>query len=275
MKVRAPKINLRAPTVHWCPNLEFGHIINAGSTSLPAVETYLNRVMAMARNRLDADDKVLRDAITLFIAQESAHYRQHRVFNRKLDEAGYDGMRLLEEQLKFDYVEFLRKRSLRFNAAYCEGFESLGIIYAAFFFEGSDEYLKNADPAVTELWKWHFAEEFEHRSVCHDVYRTLFGGYFYRIYGLCYALIHLGRYGAAVSRHLLETDRAGMSEADRRVSIVSERKVRRCQARFMLLHVLRIFSPFYDPANRPAPKGSGAVLAAIEARTGRIVAAGP
>lgn len=47
------------------------------------------------------------------------------------------------------------------------------------------------------MWRWHLAEEFEHRTVCSDVYHQLSGmnpvfTYFYRLYGYIFALIHLG-----------------------------------------------------------------------------------
>src|SRR3546814_1252789 len=69
-----------------------------------------------------------------------------------------------------------------------EGFEAIGSSNAEGFFAVLPILEKSADPKAVELWKWHLAEEFEHRHVCFDVYRTLFGkgplrGYFYRCYG--------------------------------------------------------------------------------------------
>ena len=73
-------------------------------------------------------------------------------------------------------------KSLKYNCAYSLAFESIGPVYAEWWFGGADDVMQDADPSVVSLWKWHLAEEFEHRNVAYDVYQSLFGGYFYRIY---------------------------------------------------------------------------------------------
>ena len=72
-------------------------------------------------------------------------------------------------------MAWLRDRSLAWNLAYCEGFESTGLIQSEFFLQEIDDLLVDADPAVHELWAWHLAEEFEHRNVAHDVLEALCG----------------------------------------------------------------------------------------------------
>jgi len=169
---RKPNLEFTDALPHWGPNKEFSQITNAGSLSLPYVERYLNRVMLRARETLTRDRHAgLKRDIDLFVMQESNHYRQHRLFNQKIEETGYPAVVPFGRQLLADYDEFLDKRSLRFNAAYCEGFESLGIIHAAFFFEHVDDLFIGADPRVVALWKWHLAEEYEHR-ICPSSART-------------------------------------------------------------------------------------------------------
>src|SRR3546814_12194773 len=88
------------------------------------------------------------------------------------------------------------------------------------YFEDYNELLENADPEPTNMWRWHLAEEFEHRTVCFDVYEELSGlnpvsRYFYRLYGYFYAIIHLGRFQSMLATKLIEHDRATMTpEAD-------------------------------------------------------------
>src|ERR1700704_6285776 len=137
---RKPGLKFEDALPHWCPNAEFAQITNAGSLSLPYVEQYLNRVMLRAKETLTGDKHArLRADIDLFVQQESNHYRQHRLFNQKIDEAGYDAVKPIGDQLWADYTDFLANKSLRFNTAYCEGFESLGIIQAEFFFAHIDD----------------------------------------------------------------------------------------------------------------------------------------
>lgn len=263
MKARKPPFDFERALPHWSHHHEFAQANNAASTSLPQLEPYLNRVMRKARDALPPQADALRADIDLFIRQEANHYQLHQRYNDTLYRAGYDGIRTFEAQLKADYEDFLANRSLRFNVAYSEGFESLGIIYAQFFFERIDDLLDGADPNVAGLWKWHFAEEFEHRTVCFDVYNALYGGYWHRIHGLCYAIWHLGRYGKGATDCLLAVDQARMSAAGRRASRRRARGYQWRLMRFLLPRVLRIFSPFYDPRARRWPKGGREFLAGL------------
>jgi predicted metal-dependent hydrolase len=71
----------------------------------------------------------------------------------------------LEESYKADYDHFLQTKSLRFNCAYSDGFEAMRSIAVTSFDEEFDEFLEGADPKAVELWKWHLAEDYEHREV--------------------------------------------------------------------------------------------------------------
>jgi predicted metal-dependent hydrolase len=267
MKPRKPGLAFQDALPHWCPNAEFAQITNAGSLSLPFVETYLNRVMLRAKETLTSEHHAkLRDDIDLFVKQESNHYRQHRLFNQKIEEAGYDAVKPIGAQLGADYDEFLKTRSLRFNAAYCEGFESLGIIQAEFFFEQADDMLSGADPRIVALWKWHLAEEYEHRSVCFEVHKAVAGRFSYvsRRSGCFRAVKHLSKFGEDVSDALLAFDRARMTPEQREASMVSEKLYRKRFGRFALPRLLKVLSPFYDPIRYREPKGATAFLLQYE-----------
>ena len=258
---RNPRITFEDALPHWARNHAFAQITNAGSTSLPAVETYLNKVMLRAARDIGAGG--LGTDIALFCAQEGNHYRQHRVFN-KLLYAPYPELGALEEQLHADYARMLARDSLKANAAYCEGFESLGIIHAEFFFERIADLLEGADPRLVRLWQWHLAEEFEHRTVCFDVLRALGGGYFARVGGFLRAMRHLGRYGKKVSDHFLAVDRSAMGVEARAESLHLEKQYRARFMRFALPKLLSVFSPFYDPRRRRPPRGAEELLSSIE-----------
>src|SRR5581483_2746007 len=163
------------------------------------------------------------------------------LFN-KLLYGPYPGLRALEEELGRDYDRQFAEKSLAFNAAYCEGFESLGIIHAEFFFEHVDDLLEGSDERLVKLWKWHLAEEFEHRTVCYDVHHALGSGYFMRIRGYLAAMKHLGRYGKRVSDHLLSVDREQMTDEGRHKSIALEKRYRRRFMRFAWPKLLYVFS---------------------------------
>ena len=261
MIARNPKITFEDALPHWARDHAFAQITNAGSTSLPGVETYLNTVVGRAAQLID--DPVLKADIALFSAQEGNHYRQHRGFNRLLY-ARYPQLPELEAALGRDYERMLRELSLRANAAYCEGFESLGIIHAEFFFERIDDLLAGADARLVKLWKWHLAEEFEHRSVCYEVHRALGGGYFGRIRGFLRALRHLGRYGKSVSDYLLAVD-SGPDEPRAAPGFVSRSRGATARASCVsaLPRLLYVFSPAYNPRAKHAPRGAAQLLEAI------------
>jgi predicted metal-dependent hydrolase len=260
MIARNPRISFEDALPHWAADHAFAQISNAGSTSLPYVETYLNRVMARAAERIG--DGRLRSDIALFCAQEGNHYRQHRLYNRLL-EARYPGLHELGEQLGRDYESMLARLPLTANAAYCEGFESLGIIHAEFFFEQVDDLLAGADARLVKLWQWHLAEEFEHRSVCYEVHLALGGGYLSRIRGFLRALRHLGRYGKSVSDYLLSVDRQAMDPPQRARSLALEKRYRARFLRFAWPRLLSVLSPRYDPRARRAPRGALELLRQI------------
>jgi uncharacterized protein len=260
MIARNPRITFEDALPHWAPNHAFAQITNAGSTSLPYVETYLNKVLARAAQQI-ADPRLKSD-IALFSAQEGNHYRQHRLYNRVLHPL-YPQLQALEAKLGQDYERMFARESLQANAAYCEGFESLGIIHAAFYFERIPDLLRNADPRLVKLWGWHLAEEFEHRAVCFEAHRAIGGGYFSRVRGFLRALRHLGAYGKAVSGHLLAVDRAAMTDDQRRRSHRLEKRYRARFMRFALPRLLYVLSPAYDPRRKRAPRGAQALLEQI------------
>ncbi|ARS28736.1 metal-dependent hydrolase [Sphingomonas sp. KC8] len=262
---RNPRITFEDALPHWAPNHSFAQITNAGSTSLPNVETYLNKVVARAA--LEIEDDQLKEDMRLFMAQEGNHYRQHRLFNKTLY-TRYPKLKVFEDELGRDYERMLARTSLKMNAAYCEGFESTGIIYAEFFFEQIDDLTKDADQRLVKLWRWHLAEEFEHRTVCFDIHNALGGGYFRRILGFIWASIHLGRYSKRVSEYMLSVDRETMTPEQRRESIRLEKQYSARLGRFVLPHMLKVFSPRYNPRTKRAPRGSFELLSEIAAAGG-------
>ena len=82
--------------------------------------------------------------------------------------------------------------------------------------EARDALWAESDPRVEALWKWHLAEEHEHREVMFNVYHALFGrsvrAYLYRIYGFLYAMIHITGHIRRTSKILLKIDRVRIGE---------------------------------------------------------------
>jgi uncharacterized protein len=264
MKVRKPNYDFSNTDPLWCPDHpEFAQKNNLGSLSLPYLEPYLNVVMRQAQAKLGPDHPLNAD-INLFCKQEANHYLQHSAFNERLHQCGYEKVGEIEDLFKEHFERLLQEKSLKFNCAYTLGFETLGPVFTEVWFEHNDELVGNADPKVVAMWKWHFAEEFEHRTVAYDVYQALYGDYFGRVHGL-YAFIRDWR---AISRrtlkYLLVENQKGMTapqlaESDRRLAEIEKREMR--LARRGILYALSLT---YSPRKLTIPKGVEEFVAQLD-----------
>lgn len=267
MKVRYPAMDFSKIRAHWSPDHpEFSQSYNAFSTVPAHIEPFLVKVMRKVQKVLDPKHKKLHEEVEIFNKQEMQHCKQHLAFNKRLCELGYEGMVEYEKPYKEDYERWLNEKSLRFNVAYCEGFEAMGASAAQALFEDLGEFLEGADEDAVNLWKWHLAEEFEHRTVCYDVYKTLYGNgpfaYLYRIYGLIYAVVHIGRHTKRLANYMLEKDRENMTADEREASEKRQAEMMKKVSIASRGKLLAALSPFYDPARKKMSPGMAEILAA-------------
>ncbi|MEM9176639.1 MAG: metal-dependent hydrolase [Myxococcota bacterium] len=258
MRPRLPRIDFSKADGLWIPRWpEMAHRLNGASLFLPYLEPYLIRVMKQARPLLEAKAPSLLPEVDVFNRQEANHYKVHAAYNRILF-AQYPGLETFDREIKADFERFLAEESLEWNLAYCEGFECSGLISSEFYLQEIDDALEGADPAVHELWSWHLAEEFEHRSVTHDVLATVAPGWLHRLRGFKAFGVHLQAFTARVSAHLMEIDRErgridDTSDADRAAFA-------RREARFYRPRILKILTPWYSPHPRPIQTPTRRVL---------------
>ena len=264
MKPRQLRIDFTGVPLAWSRNPEFAAILNSGSPLTSAVEPYLNIVMSRVRDALPDSHGELKRQVDIFIRQEACHYRLHDSFNRELYAAGYPGLKDLADQLKADLKEMLESRSLVWNLAYCTAFENLATFMAKFWFGMADDLLEGADPRGVAMWKWHMAEEFEHRTVCHSALTVLSGRYVTRVRGLIDMMRHLTPYKKMAAAIVLGQDRAAMTPAELAESIAREKAYDRRFERYMMRRLAGIFRPYYDPADHPTPRGVDQALLAYE-----------
>ena len=264
LTVRYPNIDYSKIKARWARNLAFAHDRNASSFIPQPVEPWLIKLLQSTIDKIPEDHPELRGEILGFIRQESQHFKQHKLFNERLIEQGYPKLRELETELAADLDRFLKEKSLKFCLAYADGFESLGAVAGQVWFEESDDMLKGADSNAVALWKWHMAEEFEHREVCYDMFHALYGrgiwnaifnGYFYRIYGFIFAMRHLRSFSTRLYDYMVEIDKQTMSEDEKEKFEQDEKEFKAFQKKYFLMPLLKNFLPWYDPGKKRTPRG--------------------
>jgi predicted metal-dependent hydrolase len=211
-----------------------------------------------------ADAELIRD-IDVFNRQEAQHYKTHEQFNEIVVRSGYPEFRVHEDSLKAEYDEWVRTKDLEWLLRYCEAFESTVAVGAGQWVDyGWGDFMLGADDRVVELWRWHLAEEYEHRTVVHRVFHRVCTGspgevYDKRIEGLNSFLEHLQRVITPLRAYLLGVDRAAMSREERAISEEREAEVDAANER-SFAPVADVMSPSWDPATLPAPRELDQVL---------------
>lgn len=153
-------------------DLVSSHIIASLSSVFPDGEDFF--VRSVRHYRGEIVDPVLKRQVAGFIGQESMHGREHRIFNRRLDELGYPTLsseRITRRILKF------RERVLPpvSNLAFTAALEHFTATLAELILQDSEVRDLMGEQAVRDLFVWHALEESEHKAVAFDVYKAVGG----------------------------------------------------------------------------------------------------
>jgi uncharacterized protein len=118
-------------------------------------------------------------AVRAFNGQEGVHGREHDRINDMLRARGYpiDAMEARIATLLDRVTRFLPARVRLAATCALEHFTAL----MAHALLGDPKLLEGADPVMASLWRWHAAEENEHKAVAYDVYVAAGGWYGERI----------------------------------------------------------------------------------------------
>lgn len=184
LKARRVKFDLSASPVHWLPEDVFSsHLVNGIHLLLPAGELWFCRVYNKALPYIT--DPQLREDVEGFIRQEGIHAQAHRHGEAWLRANGYDVDRyrrtadwLFEQFLgEAPFALPLLKKAI--SAKQWLIFR-VGVVAAIEHFTGllgdwamNSRGWDDGDPVVADLFRWHLAEEVEHRNVAFDLYEHL------------------------------------------------------------------------------------------------------
>lgn len=221
------------------------------SMTLPYLEPYLIRTMRLALTKV-SDDAIAKE-VKQFIGQEAQHYKQHSKLNDILKGLSPDfaGLQKIEDQMEADYQRFTKTKSLKFNLAYAEGFEAATCAVARFELERQTWSQQGSlkDSELLRLYNWHLTEEVEHRTVTFNIYKHLFGSYFYRVFVGAFGQYHFFKYVYLFSRHIEKN-----LPEDLLPKMTEVKPPGFMEIWPLLKSVIATYMPWYNPANLKLPE---------------------
>ena len=191
VKLRRMKFGMTAQVPrYWARGSKFlTHWFNAMSVVFPEGEKFF--IDAVRRFEDDIADQVLREQVRGFVAQEGHHSFQHRALNAVAAELGAD-IAPQEAWIKAFLGELRTKLSPAEQLAATCALEHYTAIWGNELLE-HPECMQGVDARMQPLWRWHAAEETEHKAVCFDVMRHAVKNPYWR-----YFLLAKGQIGATL-----------------------------------------------------------------------------
>ncbi len=139
-------------------------LYNALSATFPLGEAFF---VESVRSFRDGAPEPLASEIRAFTQQEVIHSREHLAFNRRAADSGYD-LTPLEARVR-DRLELTKSRPPVVSLAATMALEHFTAILAHELL-ADPRHLDGADPETAALWRWHAAEEIEHKGVAYDTW---------------------------------------------------------------------------------------------------------
>lgn len=132
-------------------------------------------VASVRAHEAAARDPSLREAVRAFCAQEGMHGREHVRYNDRLAAHGYP---VADMERRVARILRLATWALppRMRLAVTCALEHLTALLGHAILS-DPRLLAGADPTMAALWRWHAAEENEHKSVAYDVFEAAGGTY--------------------------------------------------------------------------------------------------
>lgn len=217
--VNSHKVNSNEIRKNWIPNEPFAcMVLNAAHLLLPHGELWMCRTFNQAKP-LITDEKILQD-VNWFIQQEGNHAKAHKVVMTTFSEQGADFKKSHELLTRLFHVILGEKifgrwaandkwahRWLRFRIGLIAILEHVTCVLGGWLVENTAFEKAGADDEMIKIFKWHGAEEIEHRSVAHDLHSHLGGNQFFRaIVFVPFSILIIYLWSRATKRFLQNSD---------------------------------------------------------------------
>ena len=155
------------------------------SIFFPAGERFF--IAAVKAHADQVRDQRLLEETRAFCAQEGIHSREHIRYNDMLRRQGFP-IEAMERRVERILARATRRTTPRARLAATCALEHFTALLAHFLLS-NDKLLEGAHPVMAVLWRWHAAEENEHKAVAYDVYRQAGGGYIERALAMIFATV--------------------------------------------------------------------------------------
>jgi predicted metal-dependent hydrolase len=194
----------------WHPlGAHVSHLFNALSITFPAGEQFFVDSVRHYYQRILEEHPEMKDTVRGFIGQEAMHSREHEVYNKMLADEGYPIARM--EQIVRAILEVSRCFPASNQLGVTAALEHFTAMLADMLLS-DPEVLKDVDPEVAALWRWHAIEETEHKAVAYDVFQLVVPGklrrYLLRVWTMLTSTFLLLITTTAFHLVLLKKDRA-------------------------------------------------------------------
>lgn len=202
--LRRPQFNLKSVPRDWyggSPDITC--FVNALHLFIPAGEAFLVRTISAASRTLT--DPLLKEQIDRFLGQEITHSRVHlSCRSMQIDQGQEIGSWVAwYENLG---VKMEAGRSLAMNLSITVALEHLLSALGEWILKPDHSFADLADPEMAALFRWHAAEEIEHKSIAFDVFQAFSGNLFIRWVGLLIAFGEIMSFWLSASWHLARQD---------------------------------------------------------------------
>ena len=188
---------------------------NALSMSFPVGEQFFIDAVRTGSRHLPngPGNEALRQLVRDFVGQEATHRHLHALYNAHLEKQGlvnHWGPRAawrlqLGRQRMFEKSDKGHLHELAITAAY----EHFTAIFGELTLERINQpgdVLAGAQEPLQTLWRWHAAEESEHKSVAFELYQRLGGDYRWRMRWFVYVCLQFTLDASRQTLHNLYRD---------------------------------------------------------------------
>ena len=147
------------------------------SIFFPAGERFF--VASVRAHQDSVRDPRLAEQVRMFCGQEGVHSREHARYNALLRRQGYP-LEALEKRVEAVLGRVSKRTPPLAQLAVTCALEHFTALMGHVLLRDS-RLVEGAHPVMAALWRWHAAEENEHKAVAFDVYVAAGGGYRRRV----------------------------------------------------------------------------------------------